>query len=68
MKILVDNGTMLRYPYVMETMLDGTRLHLRITPEQKAMFEKAANKETLRLSQWVRHVLIAAARQTLNTP
>ncbi len=40
-------------------------MHVRFTPEQKALCEKAAEYEGASLSSWIRTKLIAAARETL---
>jgi hypothetical protein len=40
----------------------GSRLYLRLSAEEKERYERAARKASLKLSQWIREALDAAAK------
>lgn len=53
-----------------KTMMKENRKHsesilLRLTPDQKTLVQKAADKKQLQLTSWIRMILIEAAQKQL---
>lgn len=54
------------YTVCMSDDTKSVRLDMRISPEDKELFQRAAEKDGRSMSNWIRDRLLKAAREELN--